>query len=74
MKPERKKTPDLPQVADSEKASSLQLSDNLVLNVQLSHYRMVSSYNKTDRYDINEILLKVTLNTITLTPFTLICV
>ena len=40
MKPERKKTPDLPQVTDSEKASSLQLSDNLVLNVQLSHYRI----------------------------------
>jgi hypothetical protein len=40
MKPERKKTPDLPQVTDSEKASSLQLSDSLVLNVQLSHYRI----------------------------------
>jgi hypothetical protein len=32
---------------------------------------LVSSANKTDRHDITEILLKVTLNTITLT-FTLI--
>jgi hypothetical protein len=29
----------------------------------------VSSTNTTDRYDINEILLKVVLNTITLTHF-----
>jgi hypothetical protein len=28
----------------------------------------VSSTNKTDRHDITEILLKVALNTITLTP------
>jgi hypothetical protein len=30
---------------------------------------LVSSTNKTDRHDITEILLKVALNTITLTPF-----
>ena len=30
---------------------------------------LVSSTNKTDRHDIAEILLKVVLNTITLTPF-----
>jgi len=30
----------------------------------------VSSTNKTDRHDITEILLKVALNTITLTPTT----
>jgi len=29
---------------------------------------LVSSINKTDRHDITEILLKVVLNTITLTP------
>jgi hypothetical protein len=29
---------------------------------------LVSSTNKTDRHDINEILLKVALSTITLTP------
>jgi hypothetical protein len=29
---------------------------------------LVSSTNKTDRYDITEILLKVVLSTITLTP------
>ena len=31
---------------------------------------LVSSTNKTDHHDINEILLKVTLNTIILTPCT----
>jgi hypothetical protein len=42
---------------------------------------LVSSTNKTDRHDITEILLKVVLNTINLTPsllktlvFSLICV
>ena len=31
----------------------------------------VSSTNKTDRHDITEIVLKVTFNTITLTPLTI---
>jgi hypothetical protein len=31
---------------------------------------LVSSTNKTDHYDITEILLKVALNTIILTPYT----
>jgi hypothetical protein len=30
---------------------------------------LVSSTNKTDRHDITEIVLKVTLNTLTLTPY-----
>jgi len=39
-----------------------------VTGLWFSQSNLVSSTNKTDRHDITEILLKVTLNTITLTP------
>ena len=38
------------------------------LAVTCGRYSPVSSINKTDHHDITEILLKVALNTITLTP------
>jgi hypothetical protein len=38
--------------------------------VDVSDLRQVSSINKTDRHDITEILLKVALNTITVTIIT----
>jgi len=38
------------------------------LAVTCGRYSLVSSINKTDHHDITEILLKVALNTITLTP------
>ena len=40
----------------------------LVTGQRFSAGTLVSSTNKTDRHDITEILLKVALNTITLTP------
>ena len=45
------------------------VSDLLQVERWFSQGAPVSFTNKTDRHNINEILLKVALNTITLTPF-----
>jgi hypothetical protein len=72
MKPEyQEKTADLPQVTNNHSLIYIcihLLRIDVILNANVPG-SPISSTNKTDHYNITEILLKVALNTITLTLY-----